>query len=114
MQILDCFYLPEHSGYVAGDKNGIVTVNGVPASRQLSVFDARTKQLLQTTTSNDKGNYLIMGLNPKKRYLVMCRPIFGVDDIGVNTVVWDFVLPMNDLTLDEQNELWQQMNSNSP
>lgn len=103
-----------HTGYIAGTQDGIVTVHGEPARRDLIVFDAQDLTVVMRLHSLANGHYLINNLDPNKRYLIMCRPIFGLDDIGVNTVVWDFVLPMNDLTLDEQNELWQQMNLNLP
>lgn len=102
MKIMDCFYLPEHTGYIAGTKDGIVTVGGEPASRQIDVFDAKTLVWVQTATSNDNGNYLIMGLDPAKRYLLMARDYKG----EYEPCCWDYVKPMTDKTLDEQMELF--------
>lgn len=103
MQIIDCFYLPEYAGYISGEKDGIVTVGGEPASRQIDVFDAKTREYLQSTTSNENGNYLIMGLDLTKKYLLMARDYKG----EYEPCCWDFVTPKDDKTLDEQMELWQ-------
>lgn len=113
MQIVDCFYLPEHTGYVSGIENGIVTVGGQPASRKIVVLDIVSLAKLQTVTSTEQGNYLIMGLDPNKRYLLMCRdlPPDGVSE-RYEPFCWDYVTPMTDLTLDEQQQLWQQMTEN--
>lgn len=103
MQIIDCFYLPEHMGYIAGTQDGIVTVGGEPASRQIYVLDVATLAWVQSTTSNDNGNYLLMGLDPAKKYLLMARDYKQ----EYEPCCWDYVVPMNDKSLDEQRELWQ-------
>lgn len=107
MQVIDCFYLPEHTGYVAGTQDGIVTVGGKPASRKIYVLDAVTLQWLQTAKSTASGNYLITGLDPSKRYIVMCRD-YKQD---YEPCVYDYVSPSTDLTLAEQMELWQSWQS---
>lgn len=100
----------QHTGYVSGIENGIVSVGGVPASRKIAVLDVTTLAWLQTATSLQNGHYLIMGLDPNKRYLLMCRdlPPDGVHE-RYEPFCWDYVVPMNDKTLAEQMAMWQQM-----
>lgn len=98
----------QHHGYIAGDGDGIVTVGGVPASRQIVLFDIKTLTWLQTTTSTKDGHYLLMGLDPSQKYLIMARdlpPMGGVE--RYEPAVWDYVTPVSDKTIDEQMELWQ-------
>lgn len=90
-------------GYIAGTQDGIVTVGGEPASRQICVLDVATLAWVQSTTSNDNGNYLIMGLDPAKKYLLMARDYKG----EYEPCCWDCVMPKDDKTLEEQMELWQ-------
>lgn len=101
--ILEYLYQTHGNGYIAGEKDGIVTVGGVPASRQICVFDIKTLAWVQSTISNKNGNYLLMGLDPTKKYLLMARDYKG----EYEPCCWDFVVPMNDKTIDEQRELWQ-------
>lgn len=97
------------TGYIAGEGDGIVTINGVPKSRKLLVYDAVTEQYVQTAYSLDNGHYLIPNLDPSRRYLVLCRPIYGIDESGVTAKAWDNITPMNNKTPAELTELWQQM-----
>lgn len=98
----------QNHGYIAGTQDGIVTVGGVPASRQVVVFDIKTLTWLQTTVSTKDGNYLIMGLNPNEQYLIMARDLPPTDGVErYEPAVWDYVTPMSDKTIDEQMELWQ-------
>lgn len=93
----------QNHGYIAGTQDGIVTVGGVPASRQVVVFDIKTLTWLQTTTSTTNGNYLIMGLDPSQEYIIMARDYKK----EFEPAVWDYVVPKDDKTIDEQMELWQ-------
>lgn len=108
--IIKFYAFCQHTGYIAGTTDGIVTVGGESAKRQICVFDVDTLTWLQTVTSNENGNYLIMGLDPNKRYLLMCRdlPPDGVNQ-RYEPFCWDYVTPMTDKTLAEQQEMWQQM-----
>lgn len=107
--ILPFYAVLENTGYIAGMGDGIVTINGVPKSRKLIVYDAVTEQYVQTAYSLDNGHYLIPNLDPSRRYLVLCRPIYGIDERGVKAKAWDNVTPTNDKTSAELTELWQQM-----
>lgn len=93
----------DEMGCIVGTQDGIVTVGGEPASRQICVLDAKTLTWLQTTTSTKDGNYLIMGLDPTKKYLLMARDYKQ----EYEPCCWDYVTPKDDKTLDEQMELWQ-------
>ena len=91
------------TGYIAGTNNGIVTVTGQPASRQIVVINAKTLTLQTITKSFADGRYLIAGLNPNNTYLVMARD----HNKEYRTTVFDYVTPATDLTLQQQQELWQ-------
>lgn len=104
-QFYGCY---QNQGYIAGSGDGIVTVGGVPASRQVFALDAKTLTWLQTTTSTANGNYLIMGLDPNEQYLIMARDLPPSDGVErYEPAVWDYVTPKDDKTIDEQMELWQ-------
>lgn len=90
-------------GYIAGMHDGIVTVGGLPAKRQILLFDATNFRALGQTYSLHNGHYLLMGLNPNKRYLVLCRDYKQ----EYEPAVWDFVAPSTDLGIEEQQALWE-------
>lgn len=89
--------------YIAGSGDGIVTVQGKPASRKIWLLDAQTMAIEQVVTSLNNGHYLFMGLDPDKRYLVMVRDYKK----EYEPFVWDDVSPATDKTIDEQQALWQ-------
>lgn len=95
-----------HSGYIAGSGDGIVTVQGKPASRKIWLLDAKTMTVEQVVTSLNNGHYMFLGLDPAKKYLVMVRDYKK----EYEPFVWDDVTPADDLTIDEQMALqasWQ-------
>ena len=97
----------EYTGYIAGTADGIVTVDGKPASREILVLNADDLTLSQRTASLNNGHYLIAGLDPDKRYLVMCRD----HERQYESFCWDYVRPATDLTFAEQLALWQSWQS---
>jgi len=97
-----------HNGYIAGSGDGIVTVQGKPASRKIWLLDAATMVVEQVITSLPNGHYLFMGLDPAKRYLVMARDFKK----EYEPFVWDYVAPADDLTIAEQQALWQSWQTN--
>lgn len=109
MQILAKTYASislAHSGYIAGSGDGIVTAQGKPASRKIWLLDAQTMAVEQIVTSLKNGHYMILGLNPASRYLVMVRDYKK----GFEPFVWDDVQAADDLTIAEQMALqasWQ-------
>lgn len=106
MQVLAKVYISlslANSGYIAGSGNGIVTVAGKPTSRKIWLFDAKTMLFEQAVTSLKNGHYLFMGLDPEQEYLVMVRDYKK----EFEPFAWDYVKPANDLTIDEQQALWQ-------
>lgn len=114
MQILAKTYTPlslAHSGYIAGSGDGIVTVQGKPSSRKIWLLDAKTMQIEQVITSLKNGHYMLLGLNPLRKYIVIVRD-FEPDGMRWTgeAVIWDYIEPMTDLNLDEQHGLfmsWQ-------
>lgn len=106
MSVLSQDYTPlslAHNGYIAGANDGIVTAKGVPSSRKIWLFDADTMIIEQVGISLINGHYMLMGLNPDKRYLVMVRDYKK----ELEPFAWDYVKPADDLTIDEQQALWQ-------
>lgn len=73
------------TGYIAGT----VTVEGVPASRPVRVYDRETGVLVAETTSAADGSYLVDGLAGNREYVVL-----AVDTARVhNAVVQDRIVP---------------------
>lgn len=91
------------NGYIAGSGDGIVTAKGEPSSRNIWLLDAQTMTVEQVITSLRNGRYLFLGLNPNKEYLVMVRDYKK----EYEPFAWDYVKPANDLTIAEQQALWQ-------
>lgn len=92
-----------HNGYIAGRNDGIVTVSGKPASRKIFLLNAETLGIERTQWSLPNGHYGFFGLNTTREYLVMVRDYKR----ELEPFVWDYVTPASDLTIDEQQALWQ-------
>ena len=91
-----------HSGYIAGNGDGIVTVQGKPASRKIWLLDAQIMAVEQIVMKHKNGHYMFLGLDPAKRYLVMVRDYKK----EFEPFVWDEVPPATDKTIDEQQAMW--------
>lgn len=105
MRIAKIISLLKHKGYIAGTGDGLVSVGGVPASRKVYVLDAKTLAIIKTAVSLDNGHYLIAGLDPNRKYLIMARDYKNEYEPSC----YDNVTPAADLSVDEQQELWQMM-----
>ena len=92
-----------YSGYIAGSGDGIVTVKGAPASRKIWLLDVQTMAVDQIITSLKNGHYAFFGLDPNHEYLVMVRDFKK----EFEPFAWDYVKPASDLTIAEQQALWQ-------
>lgn len=106
MQVLAKTYTPLsllHHSYIAGSGDGIVTVAGKPASRKIWLLNARTIAVEQVITSLQNGHYIFLGLDSDKEYLVMVRDYKR----ELEPFAWDYVAPANDLTIADQQALWQ-------
>ena len=90
-------------GYIAGTADGIVTINGVVAKRDIVVLDAVDLSVVQRSQSFANGHYLLNGLDPNQKYMVMARDY----NREYEPAVWDYVTPATDLTVEQQMELWQ-------
>ncbi|MGA6102090.1 hypothetical protein ACPESL_07885 [Psychrobacter pocilloporae] len=97
-----------HHSYIAGSGDGIVTVQGKPASRKIWLLNAQTLAVEQVITSLKNGHYMFLGLDPDKRYLVMVRDYKK----EYEPFVWDYVVPADDLTVAEQQSLWASWQTN--
>ena len=95
-------------GYIAGTGDGIVTVQGKPAKREIWLLNAQTMAVEQVMASLKNGHYLFTGLDSNKKYLVMARDYKK----EYEPFVWDYVKPADDLTIAEQQALWQSWQTN--
>ncbi|MGB6926424.1 hypothetical protein [Psychrobacter sp.] len=106
MQILAKTYTSlslAYNGYIAGSGDGIVTVVGKPESRKIWLLNSQTLAVEQVTTSLNNGHYMFLGLDAAKEYLVMVRD----HKKEYEPFAWDYVKPADDLTVAEQQALWQ-------
>lgn len=111
MQILAKTYTTlslTHSGYIAGSGDGIVTVQGKPASRKIWLLDAQTMAVEAMQWSLANGHYMFLELDPAREYLVMVRDYKK----EYEPFAWDYVTPSDDLTVAEQQALWQSWQTN--
>lgn len=90
-------------GYIAGTGDGIVTVQGKPAKRDIWLLNTNTLAVEQLVASLDNGRYIFTSLDPDSEYLVMARDYKK----EYEPFCWDYVKPADDLTIIEQNALWQ-------
>lgn len=90
-------------GYIAGAADGILTVNGNAAQRDIVLLDAQDLSLVQRSQSLKNGHYLLNGLDPSKQYMVMARDY----NREYEPAVFDYITPATDLTIAQQQELWQ-------
>lgn len=77
------------AGYIAGTKDGIVTVMGKPASKPIYLLSAQTLVVESVTKSLTNGRYLLAGLDVSKEYLVMVRD----PNKEFEPFAWDYVSP---------------------
>lgn len=96
-------YTGYENPYIAGSGDGVVTVGGMPAQRSIYLLNAITLQLLRLTVSLPNGHYIFSGLDASVQYIVMCRD----HKKEYEPVCWDYVTPAIDLTIEQQQELWQ-------
>ena len=78
--IVKCHSQYHAVGYLAGEPNpdpdgedGVVTVDDVPAAREVRVHERATGRLVATTFSNPDGTWRIDGLNPALEFDVIGR-----------------------------------------
>lgn len=100
--LISVYSTTQGRAYIAGANDGIVTAQGIPASRKIWLLSARTMIVEQVVTSLSNGHYIFLGLNPDKEYLVMVRDYKR----ELEPFVWDYVKPLDDITLDAQQALW--------
>lgn len=96
------------AAYIAGANNGIVTVQGKAASRKIWLINAQTMVVEYVVVSDKNGRYLFAGLETSKEYLVIVRDYKK----EYEPFVWDYVKPADDLTIAEQQALWQSWQTN--
>lgn len=102
------YFVPQYTGYIAGTGDGIVSVGGVPASRKIYIFDPILLTWLQTAKSLPSGHYLIQNLDPNKQYLILARDY----NHEYEPAAWDYVTPATDLTVQQQQALWDSWQTN--
>lgn len=100
--VTEIYKYSKNTGYIAGAEDGIVTVQGAPASRKIWLLDAKTLAIDQIAASLSNGHYIFMNLDANKEYLIMVRDYKR----ELEPFAWDYVKPANDLTIDEQQAMW--------
>ena len=103
MILKNVFFGSSSQGYIAGTADSIVTVNGAAARRDIIVLNTQDLSVVQLSQSLKNGHYLLNNLDPTKQYLVMARDY----NREYEPAVWDYVTPATDLTIAQQQELWQ-------
>lgn len=90
-------------GYIAGAGDGIVTVQGKPAKREILLMDANSRdyQFVARVWSLNNGRYMFTDLDSDKEYLVMARDY----NKEYEPFAYDYVQPATDLTHAEQDAL---------
>ena len=96
-------YGTTYQGYIAGTSDGILTVNGKPALREILVLDASTLNTIKKSQSLANGHYLLNNLDVSKKYLVIARDY----NREYEPAVFDYVTPATDLTIAQQQALWE-------
>lgn len=95
--------LPPQVGYIAGTPDGIVTVRGKAAQREILLMDANSRgyQFVGRIWSDDNGHYMFTDLDPDNQYLVMARDY----NKEYEPFAYDYVAPATDITPAEQHAL---------
>lgn len=95
--------VPDGLAYIAGTGDGIVTVRGKPAAREILLMDANSAdyQFLGRIWSDDNGRYMFTDLDPDKQYLIIARDY----NKEFEPFAYDYVTPATDITPDEQRAL---------
>lgn len=106
--LVDFNIVVKNKGYIAGSGDGIVTVAGKPAARKIFLLDAASMQVEKATHSLKSGHYIFSDLILNKEYLVMVRDYKK----EYEPFAWDYVKPADDLTIYEQQALWQSWQTN--
>lgn len=90
-------------GYIAGTADGIVTVRGKAAKREILLMDANSPdyQFIGRVWSMDNGHYMFTDLDPDKQYLIMARDY----NKEFEPFAYDYVTPATDITPAEQHAL---------
>ena len=90
------------TGYIAGTGDGIVTVAGKAAARKIWLLNAQSLAVERVQMSLANGHYLFLGLETSKEYLVLARDYKR----EYESFAGDYVVPADDLTIDEQQTTW--------
>lgn len=96
------------TGFVAGTGDGIVTVRGQPAMREIYLLHTLDLSIASIGKSLPNGHYIFMDLELSKEYLVMVRDYKK----EYEPFVWDCVKPADNLTVTEQQALWASWQTN--
>lgn len=101
MIIVPMAFAITNNNYIAGSGDGIVTVQGQPASRPIYLLDAVTLAVVQIASSYKNGRYIFMCLEPETAYMVIVRDYKK----EYEPFVWDYVIPATELNIDKLREI---------
>ena len=77
------------SGFIAGQDDGIVSVSGKPASRQVFALEQKTLRIVRSTWSDEDGHYCLPNLDGNTPFIVMALDFKG----QYEPVCYDQVMP---------------------
>lgn len=76
-QLLNVGALFHGKAWISGVGEGIVTINGIPASRQVVALEQSSLTVVAQTWSFPDGTYLLPNLDKSKLYIVMAYDYKG-------------------------------------
>ena len=80
------------SGFIAGQDDGIVSVSGKPASRQVFALEQKTLRVVRSTWSDENGHYCLPNLDSHTQFIVMALDFKG----QYEPVCYDQVMPFHE------------------
>ena len=76
-------------GFLAGIDPGIVTIAGAPSKARIFVYEKATHRLVDTTTSDENGEWRVDFLDQNRRYYIVAFDA----NLQFNAVIRDNITP---------------------
>lgn len=109
MYIDDIIAFRQHSGFIVGCNDNIVTKNNKPSIQLVYLYDSVTLNIVFKSASNSNGSYMFLNVDPSKKYLLMVRDYNGNNQ----PYAWDEVVPSTNISIPNQELLWNQLKTGS-
>lgn len=92
------------SAYFAGMGEGILTVAGKPARREIWLIALKNYRLIRRCWSEQDGSYFFAYLDPRQKYMLLARDYTA----QYAPFAWDHLLPATEMSAREQKQHLQQ------